>query len=374
MDYNHLFKCINITLKDGMEGYYLDAGNDDKIIKCRREDEKSFNCTEENHIECTCSIIDGKCQSNIDLLRNSYCYCNMDYSVNESSPKRLVYIENYIRAGDTGNCRIIENQEYYIKYKDSKFLGHEERNDLIKISSDSIVSIYESTLGYYIISTETGEGIEKDTPLNKSRMYKCVKQNCINVKLEISGNIYINKGSIEKLVRFVDDQWHIIHHRCKIRNQFISNESQCVLTTSVNEGDIIYVSDSQSMQFYYMTLDVGGDTNPITSNPTSETSKHILIENGYYQYIPKDKKLYHLNENGQVLEVQKESGYYIFDTNRNYNMEGYQSSVNHTSISDKDNYYVYYTFQNNENQQVITELLQESNLFNEDDTIGIKQL
>ena len=363
MDYNNLFKCVNINVKNGMEGYYLDAGNNDKIIKCRREDEKSFNCIEEDHIECSCSIIDGKCQSNVDLLRNSYCYCNMDYSVNETKPQKLVYIEKYIRAGDTGNCSINKNQEYYIKYKDSKFLGHEERNDLIKVSSDSIVSIYESTVGYYIISTETGEGIEKDTPLNKSRIYQCIKQNCVEVKPEVSGNIYINKGSTEKMVRFVDDQWHIIHHRCKIRNQFISNESQCVLTTSVKEGDIIYVSDSQSIQLYYVTLDVGGDKNPTTSNPTSETSKHILIKDGYYQYIPNDQILYRLSEYGQVFVVQEEPGYYIFDTNQNYNMEGYQSSVNHTL--NKEDYYVYYNYQDKENQRTITKLLG-NKIFNEE--------
>jgi len=359
IDYNYLFNCVIWDNSNGMEGYYLNTGNNDKIIKCYRE-EDSFFCSEDDIIECYYNEINEKCHSEIDLLRNSYCIYRDNDSVMGYFEK-FIYIENYIRAGDYGNCIVNDNHDYYMKYKRSKFLGHEERNDLIRFSSNSLVSIYEPTTGYYVISTETGQGIESDTPLNKSRMYKCQKQSCHEEYPNNIGNIYVNKASFEKMIRYMDTKWNVIHRRCKIRYYLDSNESQCVLSTSISLGDIVYVSDSINVEFYYVTIDVINDENPTISNPTSDTSIHIRIKNGYYHFIKSDEKLYKLINDGQVFDVQKESGYYIFNTNRNYNMEGYQSSVNRTS--DYENYYAYYVHDKNEDFR--TELIG-NNIFNEE--------
>jgi len=178
IDYNYILKCVNWNETNGMEGYYVNAENNNKIIKCIRNGE-SFSC-KEDIIKCSYDL-DGKCTSNVDLLRNSYCYSDNTDSENEML-KNIIYVDNYIRAGDYGNCILNDNHEYYLHRKKSKFLGHSERNDFIRFSSDSIVSIYETTVGYYIISTENGKGIFTDTPWNKSRMYKCEKQNCIEEK------------------------------------------------------------------------------------------------------------------------------------------------------------------------------------------------
>jgi len=81
----------------------------------------------------------------------------------------LIYVENFIRTGDYEKCIIADNKnKQYIKNRKFKFLCHPERNDLINVSRDSIVSVYKSDIEYYIISTETGEGIITDTALNKS--------------------------------------------------------------------------------------------------------------------------------------------------------------------------------------------------------------
>jgi len=360
IDFNYLFKCVNWNSSNGMEGYYINAGNTDKIIKCYREEEETFSCSEEDLIECHYDNINGKCHSEVDLLRNSYCYSRTNNSDN-GLVERFLYVENFIRAGDYGNCIVSDNNDYYIKYKKSKFLGHGEREDFIRFSSHSIVSIYEPIVGYYVISTETGKGIEEDTKLNKSRMYKCQKQNCKEEYPETIGNVYINKASAEKLIKYSGKIWNVIHRRCKIRYFLDSNESQCVLSTNINSGDIIYVSDSVSVEFYTTVIDVQGDKNPTISNPTSDTSIHIPIKNGYYQYIKSIQKMYKFSKDGQVFEMINESGYYIFNTNRDYNMQGYQSSMNRTS--DNENYYVYYVHDNNDDFKA--ELLG-YNLFNEE--------
>ena len=342
IDFNYNIKCINWNNYDGMEGYYINAGNNNKIIKCFR-DEELFSCSEENIIKCNYDSTIEKCQSDTDLLRNSYCYYN-----NEDS-EHFIYIKNFIGAGNYGDCIINDNNDYYIENKNSKFLGHEERNGLIKFSSNSIVSIYEPIVGYYIISTETKRGIEDETLLNKSRMYKCEKQNCIEKIPENIGDIYVNKASSERMITYSGNKWNVIRHRCKIKH-LNGNKNHCVLSSNVLLGDIIYISDSISVKFYYITINSMDDKNPTISNPTSETSKHIQLVNGYYQYVNNDKKLYKLSNDGQIFEIQRESGYYIFNTDRNYNMEGYHSSVNRTS--DNENYSVYYLNENNEEFQV----------------------
>eukprot|EP00833_Pecoramyces_ruminatium_P016870 jgi/Orpsp1_1/1190902/evm.model.d7180000082015.1 len=245
IDYNHLTKCINKTDKNGMEGYYLNKGNNNKIIKCVR-DESSFNCIEEDIIKCNYDFQNNACNSNKDLERNSYCYYSKEKT--DSSMGKLVYIENFIKSGDYGDCIILDgnnsiNDNIYIKYKNSKFMGHSERDELIVLNSDYIVSIYEEEIGYYIISTDSRKGIDKDTTLNKSLMYKCEKQNCVEMdELDNIGDIYVNKASLERMVRYSDGKWNIINHSCKIKYYGDSNESQCALSSNVDVGDIIYVT------------------------------------------------------------------------------------------------------------------------------------
>lgn len=177
--WNDLIKCYDngickeINYVVGMEGYYLDAGNDENIIVCKRDGEK-FACIEEELIKCEFDEANNVCISEKDMLRNSYCY----YSINDKiigKVEKLVYVENFVKTGMKGHCITAIEDDYFRKYRKSKFLGHDEHSDLIKISKDSIVSIYESNIGYYIIDTKEGKGIVEDKELKKTRLYVCRK-------------------------------------------------------------------------------------------------------------------------------------------------------------------------------------------------------
>ncbi|KAL6632781.1 scaffoldin [Neocallimastix sp. 'constans'] len=334
-DSQNEIKCEIRNKDNGMEGYYLDIGNDEMMVKCKR-DEGEFNCINEPIVECEYDDKDEKCSSEVDLLRNSYCYYSVEDKIS-GLVKKMVYVENYIRAGDVGNCIANDGNEYYYKYKKSKFLGHEEREDLIKFTQNKIVSIYEKDVGYYIISTNTGKGIDVDTALNKSRMYKCEKQNCEEIREPHHGNVYVNKASTERIVEYNKDEgWIIKRNRCDVK--FI-NTSQCKLSSTINAGDIIYLVNGDDVTFYYATNAVTDGKDPTTSNPQYPESKNKEIRRNYYQYIRNDEALYLFNKNGQVFEVVDDEGYYIFKNSEMYDMIGYISTVNVTTT--EDNYYVY---------------------------------
>ena len=335
----YVTECIVKKTNDGMEGYYVDSGNEGMIIKCVRENDE-YICNNEKMIECEYDDKEQKCSSNVDLLRNSYCYYDMEDKIS-GKIKKLVYVENFIKSGDSGKCVASDGNEYYYKYSDSKFLGHEKRNDLIRFNDNSIVSIYEENVGFYIISTESNMGITDDTVVNKSRMYKCEKQDCVEFSDLINGNIYINKASKEKIVEYnISEGWIVKKRRCDV---VYSNVSQCRLTGEIKEGDIIYLDNDESIDIYSAVNDVNKVTDkgyPTTINPkSSANSGHKLLWNGYYQYIVSDSRLYILNENGQTFDIVNEKGYYMFEEANHYNMVGYSSNVNVTSGA--NDFYVY---------------------------------
>ncbi|ORX76366.1 scaffoldin [Anaeromyces robustus] len=329
--WNNLIKCYEdglcneITTENGMEGYYLNAGNENMIIKCIRGNE-CFTCEEEKIIPCIYNSKDETCKSEINLLRNSYCYYS-DEDKGSGTINKLLYVENFIKSGDEGKCIVNDNNsDYFFKYKNSKFLGHEERNDLIKFSKDSIVSIYENDVGYYIISTESNKGIEVDTYLKKTRIYECKKHVCEEILSPENGKIYINMASVEKMIKYNEKskKWNVIKHRCDV-NPY--NTYQCKLSVGINEGDILYTVINDSITFYLSTLDI-----PDNVRTTAAKNYHHLLEKNTYQFT--NNEMYLFNNNTKSFDWIDETGYYIFNNdNKIFNLIPYKGTENITLSS-----------------------------------------
>eukprot|EP00833_Pecoramyces_ruminatium_P012889 jgi/Orpsp1_1/1186921/evm.model.d7180000054122.1 len=328
--YSDTGKCKEINADTGMEGYYRDAGNEEKMIVCVRNLNK-FVCETQNMIKCNYNENDNLCKADINLLRNSYCYYSkIDKAIGKV--EYLLYIENFIRKGDEGKCISGNENDYYFKYKKSKFLGHEEHDGLIKVSKDEIVNIYESNIGYYIIDTKYGMGITEDKELKKTRMYKCEKNKCIEVIKPVSNNIYINKASYEKLVKYNynDNEWNVIKSRC---DRDIVNTEVCNLSKDITlrKGKVVYTVNEDEIILY----DV------ITGNIEKRTQlskQESLIKGTFLKY---DNELYLYNENKQEFNVQDENGIYFFNEHKSgstyeFNWTPYKSTVNRT---EDENYY-----------------------------------
>jgi len=328
-------KCKEYNDDTGMEGYYMNAGNYDQIIVCRRTD-GHFVCSEEEAIECSYSETEGTCQSDKALARNSYCY----YSVEEKligRIRKILYIENFIKAGEVGNCLFAGVNDYYFMYDDSKFLGYEERTDLIKVSRNSITTIYEKDIGYYIINTKDGLGItENKIKLKKTRLYECTSAGCVENRTPKNNEIYVNKASSEKLVQFKKEniysisEWNIIKHGCEIDE---NNPAVCNLGTSNDEIDgneLIYIEKNDELTIYGLRIGIKGRT-PI--------DYHDNLEGKTYYKSPSDDYLYYFNENMQSLSALSDRGYYFLsrmtdnDNSDNYNLIPYRLTVNETEYN-----------------------------------------
>ncbi|KAL6632477.1 scaffoldin, partial [Neocallimastix sp. 'constans'] len=345
-----LIKCYNdgtckeINSKIGMEGYYIDTGNEGKIIECRRDGNK-FSCSSDEMIKCKFkesvsgskfSESEGTCVSDVDLPRNSYCF----YSVKDKiigDIKKLIYIENFIKAGNTGECVAgIETDRYY-KYKKSKFMGKEEHNDLIKVSKNSIVSIYENTVGYYLITTKDGSGMTENLPLRRTRLYKCVNSNCSEIRNPKYNEIYINKASESKmLVRLNGKYWNIIDCYCAIES---TNISKCKFNNknTKSKGNLMYTVKNENVT-------IRAITNDVNEKATYENHQELLKKT----YLKNDGNLYLFNDNKQIFNYQNDNGYYVFNEpeyydgttdKKLYNMTPFKSTVN-TTISDNEIYIV----------------------------------
>eukprot|EP00833_Pecoramyces_ruminatium_P009770 jgi/Orpsp1_1/1183802/evm.model.c7180000086762.1 len=136
--------CIEITNETGMEGYYLDAGNEEKVIRCVRDGVESFKCISEDAIQCDYDAKTRKCTSRVgkDILRNSYCYYVKKDSKGIIGKPMMLYVEDFIKGKDTGKCIKNENESevFYYHYRKSKFLGNNERDEIIRYSKGAIVS------------------------------------------------------------------------------------------------------------------------------------------------------------------------------------------------------------------------------------------
>jgi len=64
-----------------MEGYYLNAGNEETVIVCKRDGEK-FGCIEEKLQKCEYDEVNRICVAEKDMLRNSYCYYSVIDRIN----------------------------------------------------------------------------------------------------------------------------------------------------------------------------------------------------------------------------------------------------------------------------------------------------
>jgi hypothetical protein len=333
--FNNLIKCYDsgdckvLDEENGMEGYYVDGGNEGLIIKCIRGTEK-FVCKEESVVACEYNSKEGVCKSEDNLLRNSYCYRS-----GKSNENKLIYVENFIKAGDKGKCIANDGKDYFYKYKKSKFLGHKERDDLIKFSEDSIVSIFENNIGYYIFNTETHNGVEKSVELKKTRMYECKKQNCEEILKPQINKVYINKASTEKLIKYDGSQksWDVIKRRCVINN---NNTKQCTLSESISKGELIYVVYDDEVKFYKSRYDV---SNYVTRNPVNdddEKKSHYSISDNKYHLLqsnfdPKSKVMLMLNSGKQTVDWVEDEGYYIFEkSEEEINLIPYRNTQNVT--------------------------------------------
>ncbi|KAG4082923.1 scaffoldin [Neocallimastix lanati (nom. inval.)] len=351
-------ECKEINSKAGMEGYYLNEGNEKMIIACKRDGDK-FACVEEKLIECTFKESESLCSAPIDLYRNSYCY----YSVIDKvlgKIEKLVYVENFIKTGSEGRCITGNDNEYFIHYKKSKFMGHEERSDLIKISKESIVSIFEPEIGYYIIDTKEGKGITKNTQLKKTRMYVCRKSNCTEERAPVDKEIYVNNASTEKLVYYNGESdvhidrlgnkwtsgiWEIVNHKCEVDSV---NTRLCKLDDEVyiGNGDLVYVVKNDEINI--SALIVEGSYQSVTVNTIN---MHPLIKKTFikpgisytkdHQYTSYYNDLYLYEQNMKSFSYKPGGNYYLnkygIDNEDgekdyyNFNLTPYKSTVNITS-------------------------------------------
>jgi len=321
--------CIEYNSDIGMEGYYYDSGNNEKIIKCTRNG-SIFKCINEDIIPCTYNAKSKTCGSTVDLKRNSYCvYINKVKGKIIGNPIML-YIQDFIKANDEGKC--IENEgteEFYYHYRKSKFLGNNERDEIIKYSKGSIVSLYEKDIGYYIITTNTRKGINVNTNLNQSRMYVCTSNGCVEQRNPENDRIYINKASEEKMVRYHGNgkYWEVMKRHC-IKSTY--NVRQCELPSNgIRNGDVIYMFEDGDLNPEFITSKVD-----LTTKSTLIKENNDVVDSTKYQYFKTDGKMYLLNPNKQSFDPVNESGYYMFENSNYYhNLIPYKSTVNTTDTS-----------------------------------------
>jgi len=337
--WNTLIKCMNgvckeINGKEGNEGYYRDAGNSNKIIECRRNG-NVYSCSEEDIISCTFNENEGLCSSKKDLLRNSYCfYSVVDKSVGKID--KLVYIENFIKSGKEGKCVSANEKEYFYYYKNSKFMGHEERNDLLKVTSDSITSIYEPEIGYYVIDTKYGMGIVSDTSKYKSRLYECNEKGCSENKEPSRNKLYVNKASSERLVKYNNnyEKWIVIKKsKCTVG---IKNTELCEMGDKIDSNEIVYIIDDDKVDLYVAE----------TANNSKKINRSVLKKLESEKYIINDESIYFISKDKQSFERQIESGYYFFDSKKVFNLNPYISTKNET-INDIESFSAYYVYNEN---------------------------
>jgi Holliday junction resolvase len=336
--WENVMKCTNgyCNMKneeEALEGYYIDSGNYENIIKCTRENEK-YKCVSEPAVLCNYKYDSSKditlCKSKVNLKRNSYCLNIVKDNTGKVTQKPvMLYIENFIKAKDTGVC--IENygsSDIYYHYRKSKFLERPEKEEIIKLTNDAILKLYEKDLGYYIISTDTRTGVTVDTDLNKSRAYECTKTGCVEVKEPVDQRIYINKASSEKMIRYLEKSrsWEVIKHFCK---KNIVNTEQCTLSSVILENDILYTVNNDNIKFKYAKTDIR------TNNVVLDNERSVDVKKNTYLYIDnsKDGRVYIFDKSEQYFEVVSDPGYYIFK-NSIYNMDPYKSTVNVTSLND----------------------------------------
>ncbi|ORX43067.1 scaffoldin, partial [Piromyces finnis] len=329
-------ECKVINGNNGNEGYYINAGNKDKIIKCIRN-EGRFSCSEENIVECTLDEKTNTCTSKLELLRNSYCiYRAEDKKLGKI--EKLMYVENYIKEGEKGSCISGNDVDPYFYYsKQSKFLGHPERKDLIRVSGSSVTSIYENDIGYYVIDTKDGLGLKNDVGLEKSRFYECTKDGCIeNVNPDVN-KIYINKASSEKLIKYKGYWDVIIESKCTI---YANNPKLCYLGgEGINNKGILYIENDGMLTFYVPT-EISEKVNAINRNKFDTKDKE-LEKNRYIHY---ENNLYLLNSNSQSFDKQVKEGYYFFSSKKtkSFNLLPYVTTVNKTLEDENSNEISYY--------------------------------
>jgi len=330
-------KCLEISSEEGMEGYYIDKGNMDKMIVCIRNGDK-FSCGEENIIECNYNENNGKCSSNSDLLRNSYCFFRKEDKA-KGRIEKLLYVENFIKSGSEGKCVVGGGTDVFVKYRTSEFLGHEERDELIRINKDSIVSVYEKDIGYYIVDTKEGKGLVQEgyIPLKKTRFYVCRKNVC-NEGIPINQKIYINKASNKKLVKYNvtifppnSGNWNVIDNGCVIDK---NNEEICNFSSSdkiIDSNRIIYRDHHDSITLY--------DNLSIIKGKARLINHEELIRKTFIVY----DNLYLFDEDGQSFTMQS-GGPFVFNLPKNvghkFNLTPYMSTRKETDIK-------YYNFPEN---------------------------
>jgi len=346
---NTLVKCYSdgtcklYNSENGMEGYYLDSGydNDEYIIKCLRENEV-FECKYENIVICTLNVDDNTCSSDVDLINNGYCFSIIE-TVN-GIEKYLIYIKEFIKAGDERSCIVSsEIEDYFYSYKETKFLGKDKNNLLLKITSSSITSIYENTVGYYVISTVNKSGILEDTAFSMSKFYECEKDNCIDILLPNENKIYINNASSEKMIHYDPEnrKWKLIKNRYTYDK---INEGVCRLSKYIYKNDIIYNIKNDEVTFY--VTDVNIDPKLMIS------SLYITpIKNDTFHYIGSKNEMYYYNESLHSFNKINENGYYIFkyDDQKLINLEPYKTTV--TSIMDDSPLYYVFIYENGWNSR-----------------------
>jgi len=319
--WNDLIKCFDdgycyeIDKETGMEGYYRDSGNEGKMIICTRNGDK-FSCSSKAMIECKYNE-DGLCSASTDLLRNSYCfYSKVDKVIGKV--EKLIYIDNFIKAGTEGKCIVGSEVDQFVKHKKSKFLKHPEHDDLIRINKDSIVSIYEKELGYYIIDTKEGKGIIEDKDFRKTRLYVCEKEKCKEEKPN-KGMIYVNKASSKKLVEYnySYDKWKVIDVGCE-KDKY--NELICKFANpNINKykNDIIYNVDHDVMNIYdVITADSEGFNKQtvLQSQANGKLNEKTFIRYDGYTYL--------FNKGKQSFTVHNSDGYYLFNKYKYVNVDG----------------------------------------------------
>lgn len=325
-------KCVEIDSEKGMEGYYMNAGNKDKMIVCKRNGDE-FSCSEESIISCTYDESEGKCSGKVDLLRNSYCLYRKDDKVGKV--EKLLYVENFVKKGSSGKCILGGGEDVFVHHRASKFLGHEERHDLIRVNKESIVSIYEKDIGYYLIDTKNGKGLISDKAMKKTRFYVCRKQGCQEEAPE-NNAMYINKASKKKLVKYVGwvqngwivspiDTWYVIDNGCVIDKK---NTKMCNFDNEsvINLNSIIYKDQYDEVTLYDSRTDI-----------TKRTKLEEVHDELKKETFVKFNGLFLFEGSGQMFSKQNEDGLYMFNEpgssyEYSFNLVPYNNTRNETEI------------------------------------------
>lgn len=327
--------CLENTSDTAMEGYYKDMGNPEKMIKCVRN-EDDLRCTEEKIVECKYEESKGTCTSTEDLLRNSYCYYRKEDKVYGIIWK-YIYISKFIKSGTEGKCIAGTEVDVFVKERNSKFLGHEEREDLIRVGIDSIVSVYEKDIGYYLIDTKEGKGVIPGVnyggliPEKKTRFYVC-RNNLCEEEVPESNKIYVNKASSKKLVKYIggigpnNGQWKVIDNGCKMHrvNTVICDIDPPSYVKTIDQYSIVFKDQYDAVTLYDNVSRVKGKIR-LDYHEKLKSNTFIEYENDLYLY----------DIDGQSFSKQ-EGGPYVFEKPKyekyNFNLVAYRSNRNETKI------------------------------------------